>query len=198
MRKSLILILSFCFASLLAQPKVNDVGVIGVKYQNISMKGVKNIVGRYQKIYVVFPSPTKSFQEVYVDTVLPTKALIPEQSTNLKFACKGDVGISMYLTETGTEESDSLSAWIKPLVYDDNLATWTTSTNDSTFLVFDTPGTYTSTAADYLNYTKTKTYTTTLVGQLWPGPGFMLGLNRWGCGQAATIMTGRVAFWIIE
>jgi len=126
-------------------------------------------------IYVLLPDTKQNVP--YISETLPTKYYHGTVLRDLRFSYDGNVVIHCHPdTSTGmtNTETDSLSQTIKPLTYDPYLGTFEISQNDYTYLVFDTPETYTATSADWLDWTSAKTYTCTLSGELLPVAGFVI------------------------
>jgi hypothetical protein len=125
-------------------------------------------------VYVTYV-PIRASKKFSPSTTAPT---VTSDMTRLaEWSATGDVGVAVTIDTSTAQESDSLAFWVKPLVYSKSKNQYEESTNDSTFLVFDTAGTYTSTSIDYLNWTHGQMYTTTLSGQLWPFAGFVLKMK---------------------
>jgi hypothetical protein len=203
MKRLLFPIMFFLAGSLIAQPMITSREIVP-QYQTISMKGMDRVhavdVGRRLSVYIVYPrvvipKPIDLLGFCYIDTIPPTAAMIA--SNNLRFGTTGDVFLSLTLVETGTDESDSLSSWIKPLWYDRTLSAWHTSL-DSTFLVWGTPGTYTSTAATQLNWTSGGSYSCTLSGLLWPCQGFVLTFESCMDANIATVVAGYLGIHFVQ
>lgn len=127
-------------------------------------------------VYVLF-EPLRSRHRFKASETAPTSAnTISDFQT---FLATGNVYISINTDTTAAEESDSLTAYIKPYVYNAQESAYAIVEKDSTWLVFDTAGTYVSTSADYLNWAHDKTYGTTLAGELWSCHGFVIIFNQY-------------------
>ena len=200
------LALIFAFASLNAQEGVlrtRNQNTIVPQYITLSMKGLDRPTptspGRKQYVYVIFPGP-EGFGDhgtVPIDTTLPNRYMVQARD-NRTYCSTGDVGLSLVTDLTGTDESDSLASWIKPLFYDDTKHVWYASDNDSTFLVWGTPGVYTATSKSYFNWADGGSYTLSLSGELWPFAGFVLVFESCMDAQVASILSAKLGVWILE
>lgn len=146
-------------------------------------------------VYYIFPPPggINSRDRTAVSTTAPTSA--SAQAKNLDFASNGAMTIAAVLDTLTAQESDSFYAYIQTLVYDETKATWYRSTNDTLFLDFDTPGTYTGTAIDYLNWTHGSCYTADVGGSIMPGAGFALTVGQYANDNAGAYTTAYISFW---
>jgi len=127
----------------------------------------------YEKVYVLFPALTRP---TYIDTALANVNIqgAPE------FVWKGEK-CYLYiepdsLSSAGGSTADSLSLWVKPLVWDYGSATYTEITKDSINLVFDTASKDTSVAKDILDWDDDTNYGCELTNYLRPTQGFVLYL----------------------
>ena len=91
----------------------------------------------------------------------------------------GDLTLGIMPDSVTREESDSLTAYIKPLMAFNQDSTVKIIEKDSTFLVFDTKGTYTATSADYLDWTHHRAYFCNLTGEIWATQGFCIIFNQY-------------------
>ena len=95
------------------------------------------------------------------------------------YSTSGDVFVQI-VTDTvanaGTtmQESDSLSIYMVPYTFSELKNAWYGSSNDTTYLVFDTRATYTKTSKDYLDWTHGLAYTCPLSGETWANSGIQL------------------------
>lgn len=151
-----------------------------------------------QTIYYTFPPPqgiTSSKRTAISTTAL---TLAAAQAKSPDFSATGDLFIGVVLDTLTRSDVDSLYMFIKPLWYDKTKETWYTSTKDSTFLVFDTAGTYTSTSLDYLTWVHGSGYSTTLSNELWPCAGIALTINRVSRNIPDADITAYFSFWIVR
>ena len=177
------------------QGKVIAEKLIEPEYLTVVMDSVTQV-----KVYYIFPSPqglTSSNRTAPSETA-PTSA--SAQARNRQFSSTGDVFISVVLDTLTNSDTDSLYFSIKPLVYDATKGLWYESAADVLYLVFDTAGTYTSSALDYLSWTHGYCYTTILSGSLWPCAGFTLMMDRVNRGNAYADadITAYIGFWNVR
>lgn len=146
-------------------------------------------------IYYIFPPPNgiNSRDRTAISTTAPTSA--SAQAKNLDFASNGVMTIAIIPTYVTAEESDSLAGFIQTLIYDENLAAWKVSTNDTLFLDFSTAGTYTGTSVSYLDWTSNSCYTADVGGSIMPGAGFALTLLERCADEAGSDAKIYVSFW---
>jgi hypothetical protein len=173
-----------------AQDKVTTVGLILPEFTTVTLDSSDS-----QTLYVTFPytaGPT-SARRIQISTTKPTST--SAQAINPVFSSSGNVFVHVIPDTLTRQESDSLYAYIKPLVYDSNKKDWYTSEKDSTFLVFDTIGMYSSTVADYLDWTHGKCYTTTLTNELWPCAGFTITFVQRAFNVATADTKLYLGFW---
>jgi hypothetical protein len=187
---------------LVAQIRTRPQSTIVPRYITFSLAGMDRPTpaspGRFTYVYVVFPPPlgAKAVESIPLGVYSPPTTA--SQVTNKEFSTSGDVGISLVTDLTGADESDSLAMWIKPLFWDQTKGSWYPSMNDSTFLVWGTVGTYTSTTKTYFNWADGGAYTLTLSGELWPFAGFVIGIESCMDAQVASILNGKLGVWIVE
>ena len=191
MKKILCLIL-ISFGGLYAQQKQIDLWTIRPEYYTVTLDSTAETI-----VYYIFPPPAgeNSNNRTAISTVAPTSA--SDQAKNLDFNAKGAIVISMIPDTVTAQESDSLYAYVQSLVYDKNKATWYRATNDTLFLVFDTPGTYTATAIDYLNWTHENCYTSSIGGTsgILPVAGFALTIGQYANDNAGADTKLYLGFW---
>jgi len=123
-------------------------------------------------LYVLFPSDN-------IGTIMTTSSSVANGfgRPNLTWT-EYNAYITMELDSTGSvggSTADSLSLWIKPLVWDYDSEAYAVITIDSLNLVFDTAGTYTSASKDILDWTTDTTYGCKLTS-LWNVAGFVMYL----------------------
>lgn len=169
MKKVLILLFVLFAVSLFAQGKVISVPIIIPESTTITLDSTAT-----STIYVSFPPPSGPTSASRTAISTTAFSATSAQSVNRVFSSTGDVYVSFVADTSVREESDSLTAWIQPYVYEINKNAWYETAADSTFLVFDTPGTYIATSADYLNWTHGKLYGVPLSNELWPCSGFSI------------------------
>jgi len=146
-------------------------------------------------IYIPFPLESWPRWTSLIGESLPTYVSTHAEQNWL---CSGDVFISIIPTFAGTEESDSLSGYIRPLMYDANKQAWSVASVDLTYLVFDTPNLYAQNAVDWLNWTSGSTYTCTLSNELWPTAGFALYLDQRANAQPTFVTTLSITLWFVR
>ena len=150
-------------------------------------------------IYYLFPHPRglASTHRTAPSTTAPTSASVQVADAPM-FSSTGDVFISMVLDTLTASDTDSLYAYVKPLVYDNAKKAFYTSASDVFYLVFDTAGTYTASAIDYLSWTHGYCYTASLSGALWPCAGFALTIDRVSGGVANADVKAYVGIWTVR
>ena len=87
----------------------------------------------------------------------------------------GDVYLQIIPEQVTTGETDSISAYMVPIGIDQNKSSFYAASNDTTWLVFDTAGTYTDTATDWLDWGDGLMYGVQLSNELWSSAGFLIG-----------------------
>jgi len=169
MKKIFILILLLFVVSLYGQQTIIAVDVIEPHYTTFTLSATGT-----ETIYVYFlpPAGESSTTRYVVSTSLPTTAV--QNAEFINYSATGAGGVSVIPEYVTKEESDSLAAWIHPLVYDATKDAWYISANDSIFIVMDAPRTYTAASIDYLDWTNGECYTFNLTGELQPFAGFAL------------------------
>lgn len=129
-------------------------------------------------VYVLFPDASGTW---YLSETLPTKYYSSPVRRPLQWWASGDAYLFLEpnaSTGMAADETDSLTAYIQPLVWDEYDQEFALATVDKTYLVFDTANTYTSTSADWLDWTTGLEYGCLLTGELWPTAGFAITLTQ--------------------
>ena len=195
MKKLVSILLLLSFGVVFGQGKVIAEKLIEPEFITVVMDSITQV-----KVYYTFPPPQglSSSHRTAISETAPTSA--SAQARNMQFSSTGDVFISVVLDTLTNSDTDSLYFSIKPLVYDETKATWYESAADVLYLVFDTAGTYTSSALDYLSWTHGYCYTTTLSGSLWPCAGFTLMMDRVNRGNdyADADITAYIGIWTVR
>lgn len=134
-----------------------------------TFKDTLNTSHRKDSVYVTFPIHDRNI--FYMSKVLPTGALL--NTSRKVFDITGDVVLhSRYTTASGA--SNSVVLWTKYLTWAADSSRFEVARFDSTFLDLDSPGSYTSTAADSLDYVTGKLYITPLSSHLKPVAGYVI------------------------
>jgi hypothetical protein len=146
-------------------------------------------------VYYIYPPPAgiNSDKRAAVSTTAPTSTSV--QAKNLDFVASGALTIAAVLDSLTKQESDSFYAYVQTLIWDETKAGWYRSTNDTLFLDFDTPGTYTGTSLDYLDWTHGSLYTADVGGSIMPGAGIALTVGSVANDTATSAMTAYISFW---
>jgi len=194
MKKLIMILVIFVLTiPLFSQGTVIAVNEIIPEYLTVTLDSVTS-----RTIYVVFPhtSGTTSSKRTTIGPTALTSAVA--QAKNRVFSATGDVYFAVVLDSLTRSDVDSLAFYIKPLIYDKTKLTWYEIEKDSTFLVLDTPGTYTSTSIDYLTWVHGKAYGCPLSGELWSTGGFALHTVRVSAGVSHADITAYTSFWIVR
>lgn len=141
-------------------------------------------------VFIPFPSPIRGWH-IDPDTTAFTTGAAPYRDNITTMT--GDFSISIVPKIGTAEESDSLYAYMQPYTYSKTEGSWYRATNDTTFLVFDTPGTYATTALDYLDWTTNNLYISTLSGETWVTPGLAVTFGQ----AAADVATASTRIRVI-
>ena len=175
---------------LFGQQKVISLNSIQPEYITVTLDSSTSSI-----VYYIYPPPAgiNSGNRTAISTTAPTSA--STQAKNLDYVASGALTIAMVTDTVTAEESDSLYAYVQTLIYDETKATWYRSTNDTLFLDFDTPGTYTGTSLDYLDWTHGSCYTADVGGSIMPGAGIALTLVSVANDNAGADMKAYVIFW---
>ena len=129
-------------------------------------------------VYFLLPD---NFGNWYASETLPTRYYSGTNQRALAWWSSGDIYLALEpnaSTGMAAGETDSLSAYIQPLVWDAYDGEFAVVETDKTYLVFDTAGTYTATSADWIDWTTGQEYGCLLTGELWPVAGFALTLTQ--------------------
>jgi hypothetical protein len=175
---------------LFGQKKVITLNSIQPEFITITLDSTASSI-----VYYIYPPPAgiNSDKRAAVSTTAPTATSV--QAKNLDFVASGALTIAMVTDTVTAEESDSLYAYVQTLIWDDTKAGWYRSTNDTLFLDFDTPGTYTGTSIDYLDWTHGSLYTADVGGSIMPGAGIALTVGAVANGTSDADMKAYVSFW---
>jgi hypothetical protein len=155
-------------------------------------------LGRTTYVYVPFPPPDGVASWGHTPIREGAMSSGAAQAKDRLYSTSGDVGLSMVTDLTGTDESDSLAMWIKPLFYDLTKGTWYTSANDSVFLIWGTIGTVTSSTKSYFNWANGGAYTLSLSGVLQPFAGFVIGIESCMNAYPASSLSIKLGVWVTE
>lgn len=140
-------------------------------------------------VYFLFPDNNSNW---YASETLPDRYYTTPNQRALAWWSSGDVYLMLEpnaSTGMAANETDSLTSSIQPLVWDAADGEFAVIETDSTHLVFDTAGTYTSTTQDWLDWTTGQEYGCLLTGQLCPVAGFALTLIQRNAGAGIGIYT---------
>jgi len=201
MRKIILTALLILFPLVVfGQSKRINVNNIRVEYLTVLLDSTET-----DKVYFLFP-PTKgitSGDRHAPSETAPTSA--SRQARNLSFGSSGHLYFAMVLdtvTRGSTDNigvgGDSLSVYISPYIYDKTKEAYSEVTTDKTYLVFDTAGTYTASAADQLTWTHGVAYGVPLSNELWPCAGFVLTLVQVGTDDTTMDTNAYLSFWHIQ
>jgi hypothetical protein len=138
-------------------------------------------------IYVLFPTQG----QWYISETRPTQYVRGSEVRKTDFDCTGDVYLNLEDNRT-SGAFDSLAHWIKPLVWEPKDKEFSIMDHDSTFLVFDTKGTYTASSVDYLDPITGKAEGCSLSGELWATAGFVIIGRQADEGTAVAVVT----YWL--
>jgi len=141
------------------------------------------------RLYILF-SPLRGYEYSMSET-LPTATTVQIEERK----STGNVTICVVTDSLTNQESDSVYFYKKPLAYIHQKGACYTPSNDSTFLVFDTKDTYTSSSADYLNWTHGKMYICTLNGELLNTTGFVLYIKQFAFDEPGAASKFYVQIW---
>ena len=190
MKKFIILAYLLIFTAVYAQQSVVALDVIRPEFTTVTLDSTAS-----STIYYIYPPPAGpgSPYRTAISTTAPTSA--SAQAQNLEFDAKGALTISIIPDSVTADESDSLYAYVQTLIYDPNEAAWYASSNDTLYLVLDTPGTYTATSIDYLNWTSGSCYTADLGGDIMPGAGLAVTVGAYQNDTAGADVKLYVGFW---
>jgi len=177
---------------LFAQQSTVDLSVIQPEFYQLTLDSTTT-----STVYYIYPPARgpNSAHRTAISTTTPTSA--SSQAKLLEYNSSGALTLSMVTDSVTAEESDSLYAYVQTLFYDENKATWYKSTNDSLYLVFDTPGTYTQTTGnDYLDWTHGSGYTCELGGDIMPGAGLAITFGAHQDDTAGADTKLSLGFWL--
>jgi len=170
--------------------RVETVKVIQPQYITVTLDSTTTAT-----VYYVFPVPqgVGNNRGYAISTTAPT-ATTAGQSTYNDFAGNGALSISIIPDILTAEESDSLSVQLNALTYNPTWG-WDITENDDLYLVFDTPGTYTSTSADWLDWTTDLSYIADVSGVMIPAAGFALVFSQQADDTPGAATTLYVSVW---
>ena len=190
MKYWIVLLLStFLYGQAVVQP----LSILEPEYFTVTLYGTDAV-----DVYYIFP-PTNRNSRTAIDSTLPTSAAL--QAINQRYVGSGALTIAAVTDTTVADttekrqDSDSLYMYIQSLIYDNTKATWYPSTNDTLFLDFDTPGTYTGTVLDYLDWTHGSCYTANLGGSVMPAAGYAITIGQVATDIANPRHTIYLSFW---
>lgn len=146
-------------------------------------------------VYVPFPTDDWDRSSTNVSTTALT--ISSSQYGKAELLATGDYYISI-VVDAVTEESDSLYAYINPYFFDKTKEAWYINTTDKTWLCFDTPGVYTKSAVDYLNWTDGGAYGVQLSNELWSCAGFVVVFGQKAYDVAGAYTTVNVGVWPVR
>jgi len=146
-------------------------------------------------VYYIFPPPQgqQSPRRTAISETAPTSS--SSQATYQVYNANGAFTISIVTDSVTADESDSLYAFIRPLFYDSGKSSFYLSTNDTLFLIFDTPQSYIATSADYLNWTHGNLYSSMLGPYLCPAAGFGLTFVQTANDNSGADANIYIGFW---
>ena len=175
MKYWIVLLLStFLYGQAVVQP----LSILEPEYFTVTLYGTDAV-----DVYYIFP-PTNRNSRTAIDSTLPTSASL--QAINQRYVGSSVLTVAAVTdttvadTSEKRQDSDSLYMYIRPLIYDNNKATWYPSTNDTSFFLFDSTGT-TGKALSYFDWTHGLCYTTNIDGSGGAPPGYAITV-----GQVAT------------
>ena len=190
MKYFLCLFLALFVVNVYSQQKVISLKTIRPEFITVALDSTTSSI-----VYYIYPPPAgdNSPNRTAISTTAPTSASL--QAKNLEYNAEGALTISLVTDTLTAEESDSLYGYVQTLIYDDTKAAWYRATNDTLFLDFDTPGTYTGTSIDYLDWTHGSCYVAELGGSIMPGAGLAITLGQHTDDNAGAATTLYVGFW---
>ena len=189
MKKVIVFILLLTVVAF-AQQKVEVLNVTQPEFITVTLDSTASSI-----VYYIYPPPAgiNSSNRTEISTSSPTSDSV--QARNLEFSANGALTIAIVTDSSTAEESDSLNVYVQTLIYDQTKTTWYKSVNDTLFLDFDTPGTYTGTSADYLDWTHGGCYTANLGGEIMPGAGLAITFSQVANDNADAASSIYVSFW---
>jgi len=190
MRKILIL-LSLLSGFLFAQTNVYTADVTQSKYLAVTLDSTETAV-----LYLLWEEAGQGGADFYLSETAPTG--IYNQPTNKPSITKGGMTISLVMDSTTAQESDSLYAYVQSYNWNDSKSAYYSSVNDTLFLDFDTPGTYTGTSLDYLDWTHNNMYTADVGGEIMPGSGLKISLVQLANDNTGAASTANVGVHLLK
>lgn len=145
-------------------------------------------------VYVLFPDGNGTW---YISETLPTNLYAAGNPRSTRWWMSGDAYLFLEpnaSTGMAANETDSLTAYIQPLVWDEADAEYAIVDVDKTYLVFDTINDYTAASYDWLDWTTGQEYGAVLTGELCPVSGFALSLVQKNSTSGIGIHTVAVYF----
>ena len=158
-----ILLISFIlFGFIFAQ--TNTRSIIKADYIQITLDSTM-----LDTVYYLFKSEGGG-ANTYLSEVAPSG--IEHQAVHWEYLTAGAIRVEMVTDTSTAEESDSLYASMQPFDWNYFKGTYVASSNELTYLDFDTYDSYDSVAVDYLDWTHGYSYGADLGGFFGPSTGF--------------------------
>ena len=127
-------------------------------------------------IYLLYKEANSGGGNFYLSTTAPTAIL--RQPTKGRAITSGAIALHVVTDSLTALESDSLYGYVQSYNWDKNKVTYYSAVNDTGFFDFDTPGSYTATAIDYLSWTHGNMYVVDLGGNRMPSTGLKITFGQ--------------------
>jgi hypothetical protein len=190
MRKIFILLLLLS-GFLWGQANVYTADVTQSKYLQITLDSTDTDV-----VYLLWEEAGSGGADFYLSETIP--AALTNQPYDKPSITKGGLAISVVLDTITAGETDSLNVYVQSFNWDGSTFAYYASTNDTIFLDFDTPGTYTGTSADQLNWIDGRMYTADLGGVIMPGTGLKISFVQAADDSAGADATASIGVHLLK